>query len=116
VVNTTSARESAQLKGRRLLTSRSELLRQILLDAIEHILPQSATTSFASNSRTTRRYQLLKQTYIDQLAAETICQNLGFSRRQYFYDLKQAVDVVVDFLYAQRQQISLRFDALPLPQ
>lgn len=94
------------------LTQRNELLRQILYDAIEYTLSQST----ASNSRSTRRYQLLKQTFIDQLPAETICQNLGLSRRQYFYDLKQAVDVVVDFLYMQRPQISLRFDAPPIPQ
>ncbi len=92
------------------LTRRSELLRQILCDAIEHTLPQST----GSSSRMTRRYQLLKQTFIDQLAAETIGQNLGLSRRQYFYDLKQAVDVVVDYLYIQRQQISLRYDAPPI--
>jgi ribose/xylose/arabinose/galactoside ABC-type transport system permease subunit len=92
------------------LTRRSEFLRQILYDAMESIGPQSTT----SNSRATRRYQLLKQTFVDQLAAEMICQNLGLSRRQYFYDLKQAVDEVVDFLYMQRPQISLRYDAPPI--
>jgi ribose transport system permease protein len=92
------------------LTRRSEFLRQILCDAIESIGPQSAVSS----PRATRRYQLLKQTFVDQFAAEMICQNLGLSRRQYFYDLKQAVDEVVDFLYVQRPQISLRYYAPPV--
>ncbi|HVU11120.1 MAG TPA: GAF domain-containing protein [Phototrophicaceae bacterium] len=92
------------------LTTRSNLLRQILYDAIEHTLPE------VSDSRTTRRYQILKQTYLDQLPVEAICQNLSLSRRQYFYDLKQAVDVMVDFLYTQRHQISLRYDAPPIAQ
>jgi len=88
------------------LAQRSEVLRRVLYDAIEHVLPESTT----SNSRTARRYQILKQTYLDQSPAETICQNLSLSRRQYFYDLKEAVDLVVDFLYMQRQRISLRDD------
>src|SRR5260221_6815921 len=92
------------------LTRRSELLRQMLWDAIEHALPESG----ASNSPTTRRYQILKLTYIDQLAVEIVCQNLSLSSRQYSYDLKQAVDVVVDFLYAQRQQISQGYSVSPV--
>ncbi|MBE0689953.1 MAG: DUF1492 domain-containing protein, partial [Anaerolineae bacterium] len=94
------------------LTSRSDVLRQLLCDAIEQMQPEAT----ASNARTIRRHQILKQTYVDQLAAEMICQNLSLSRRQYFYDLKQAVDVVVDFLYVQRYLISLRYAAAPVPQ
>jgi hypothetical protein len=94
------------------LSRRSEHLRQILFDAIEHIAPEMAS----SNSRTTRCYQILKQTYMDQFAAETICQNLNISRRQYFYDLKQGVDAVVDFLYVQHQHINLLYEAAPMPQ
>ena len=92
------------------LTTRSEVLREILYDAIEHILPQSTT----SDLRATRRYQLLKHTFIEQWAVEVICQNLGLSRRQYFYDLKHAVDLIVDFLYVQRPQINLRYDTSPV--
>ncbi len=92
------------------LATRSGVLRQVLYDAIEYTLPE------VSDARTARRYQILKQTYLDQLPVEAVCQNLSLSRRQYFYDLKQAVDVMVDFLYTQRHQISLRYDAPPIAQ
>ncbi len=88
------------------LARRSELMRQILSDAIESILPEAA----AANSRAARRHQILKQTYVDQLAVESICQNLSLSRRQYFYDLKQAVDLVGNSLYVKRQQNGLYRD------
>ena len=87
------------------LTLRSELLRQALYDAIESILPETA----AATSRAARRYQILRQTYLEQQAVEIICQNLSLSRRQYFYDLKQAVDMVGNFLYVRRQQSGLPY-------
>ncbi len=94
------------------LMRRSEILRGVLYDAMEHTLPESTV----SNARTTRRYQILIQTYLHQVPVETICQNLSVSRRQYFYDLKDAIDAVVDYLFTQREYIALRYDVAPVSE
>ncbi len=81
---------------------RSQALRQILLDGIEHTL----SDTYAINSRANRRYQILKQTYVEQIPPDVISQKLSLSRRQYFYSLKEAVDGVVDFVLARRGEFS----------
>ncbi len=86
---------------------RGQVVRQILLDALEHTLPDSGS----SNARAARRYQILQQTYVHQVPVETICQTLNVSRRQYFYDLKGAIDAVVDFLVTQREYTALRYES-----
>ncbi|MFN8449365.1 MAG: GAF domain-containing protein [Anaerolineae bacterium] len=92
------------------LIRRSEIVRQILCDAMDHTLPETANSS----ERAARRYQILIQTYMQQIPVDTICQNLSVSRRQYFYDLKDAIDVVVDYLFTQREYLTLRYDSAPV--
>ncbi len=77
---------------------RSEILHTLLTEAIESL----ADGQGASHSRQERCYQILKQTYTDQKPADLVINDLGLSRRQYFYDLKYAVDAVTHYIYGQR--------------
>ncbi|MFN8562706.1 MAG: hypothetical protein U0703_14065 [Anaerolineae bacterium] len=54
------------------------------------------------------------QTYMQRIPVDAVCQNLSVSRRQYFYDLKDAIDVVVDYLFTQREYLTLRYDSAPV--
>jgi hypothetical protein len=82
-----------------MVVNRAETLRQLLHDAIEHLRP----TQTDPHSRALRRYQILRQIYTDQKNVDAIIRDLGLSRRQYFYDLKEAVDAVTYHLVAQRR-------------
>ncbi|MHB8629703.1 MAG: ABC transporter permease subunit, partial [Aggregatilineales bacterium] len=80
------------------VNNRSEALHKLLTDAIERLSDDQGDP----HSRQHRCYQILKQTYTDQKPAELVINDLGLSRRQYFYDLKYAVDAVTHYVYAQR--------------
>jgi ribose transport system permease protein len=80
--------------------NRSAALRQLMLEAINHLRAEKIDPA----SRTARRYQILRQTYIDQRNADNIIHDLGLSRRQYFYDLKEAIDGVTHYLFSQRRR------------
>jgi ribose transport system permease protein len=79
---------------------RSVILRSVILDGINHLRAEKIDPA----SRTARRYQILRQTYIDQRNTDNIIRDLGLSRRQYFYDLKEAVDGVTHYLFSQRRR------------
>lgn len=83
--------------------NRSEALHRLLMDAIE----QLSGEQHDPHSRRYRCYQILKQTYTEQKSADMIINSLGLSRRQYFYDLKYAVDAVTHYVYSQRNQPGL---------
>lgn len=70
-----------------------------LSDAIDHLNAEHLD----ANSRALRRYQILRQTYIDQKPVETIIADLALSRRQYFYDLKEGIDAVTHDVFTQHQ-------------
>ena len=50
-----------------------------------------------------RHYQILRQTYVDQKHVDAIIHDLGLSRRQYFYDLKEGIDAVTHYIFTQHQ-------------
>ncbi len=77
--------------------SRGEMLHYLMIEAIERLRPESADPL----SRSVRRYQILKQTYINQKAVDAIINDLGLSRRQYFYDLKEGIDAVMHHLVSE---------------
>ena len=79
--------------------NRGEMLRQMLLDAINYLYSEHLD----ANSRALRRYMILRQTYIDQKPVEAIIHEFGLSRRQYFYDLKEGIDAITDYIFRQRQ-------------
>jgi ribose/xylose/arabinose/galactoside ABC-type transport system permease subunit len=79
---------------------RSAALREMLLEAIEHLRPGNADPQ----SRMMRRHHILKQTYADQKNVDAIIHDLGLSRRQYFYDLREAIEAVTHWLLTQHRQ------------
>jgi ribose/xylose/arabinose/galactoside ABC-type transport system permease subunit len=81
------------------IINRGESLRQILLDAIDYLHSERLD----ANSRALRRYMILRQTYIEQKPVEAIIRELGLSRRQYFYDLKEGIDAITDYIFRQHQ-------------
>jgi ABC-type uncharacterized transport system permease subunit len=81
------------------LINQAEPLREMLLGAVEHLRPAHTDLQ----PRAMRRYQVLRQTYVEQKNVDAILHDLGLSRRQYFYDLKEAIDVVVHHLITERR-------------
>jgi ribose/xylose/arabinose/galactoside ABC-type transport system permease subunit/putative methionine-R-sulfoxide reductase with GAF domain len=75
-------------------TARGQDLQQLLLDTIEVVGQKEA----GENPRDRRNYQILHLTYVDGLAVEEITEKLSVSRRQYFYNLKEALEKVVHYL------------------
>jgi hypothetical protein len=76
-----------------------QMLRRLLLDAVDYLHADHLDAS----SRTLRRYQILRQTYVDQKSVEAIIHDLGLSRRQYFYDLKEGIEAITHYLFTGRQ-------------
>jgi ribose transport system permease protein len=82
---------------------RGQTLRQVLLSSIER-LKSPLGNNPASNSRGNERgYQILKLTYVDEYIVDEITKELHISRRQYFYDLKSALESLADALVRQHQ-------------
>ncbi len=90
------------------VSNRGQSLRQILLDAINYLYSEH----LEANSRALRRYMILRQTYIDQKPVEAIIHEFGLSRRQYFYDLKEGIDAITDYIFRQRQS-RIALNAVP---
>jgi hypothetical protein len=74
--------------------ARGEAIRNTLLAAIESLKPQENHDP----ARTTRTYRILRLTYLEEQAIEQILRALNISRRQYFYDLKDSIEVLTDLL------------------
>jgi ribose/xylose/arabinose/galactoside ABC-type transport system permease subunit len=75
-------------------TVRGRAVQKLLLNAIETIQEKkSGDYAYAK-----RRYQVLHETYVNNLPVEEITKKLGISRRQYFYDLKNALEFVVHLI------------------
>jgi len=82
-----------------LAYERGAALRRILTDAVSYLAPSEGDTT----SRAARRHQILYKTYVEQKNTETIILELGLSRRQYFYDLKEAVEEVAHRLFSVKR-------------
>jgi ribose transport system permease protein len=80
---------------------RGEVLRQVLLDTIEKLLP-SAEDNRDTSSRS--GYRILQLTYVEEHLVDDITRELHISRRQYFYDLKEALDALADALVRGHQE------------
>jgi ribose transport system permease protein len=76
------------------LAARGKALQEVLLNGIERVGEKEG----GEQSRAQRRYLILQQTYVDGLAVEEITEKLSISRRQYFYNLKEALEEVVHFV------------------
>jgi ribose/xylose/arabinose/galactoside ABC-type transport system permease subunit len=81
---------------------RGSSLRHLLLDVIENLCAKSTD----AQSRANRRYKIIKQTYLDQKGVDAVIHDLGLSRRQYFYDLKEAIDTIAHDIFTQSQSLA----------
>ena len=79
---------------------RGEALRQFLITTIENLQSQSS-----NNHDTTcqKAYRILQLTYVQEFMVDEITRELHISRRQYFYDLKEAIEVLADALVRTHQ-------------
>lgn len=79
--------------------ARGEALRALLQRGIEMFRPAPAR----DQSRINRNQRILQLTYVEQYAIEAVLSELGISRRQYFYDLKEAIELLADALVRERR-------------
>jgi ribose transport system permease protein len=79
---------------------RGEALRQLLLSTIEGLCPPPNEIHDASSQR---GYRILKLTYVEEHVVDEITRELHISRRQYFYDLKGALEALTDALVRNHQ-------------
>ena len=76
------------------IAARGYQLQRLLLRLVEII--QEKETQSASGAKS--RYQVLHDTYVQGLSTDEVIDRLCVSRRQYFYDLKNALDMVSHLL------------------
>ncbi len=79
---------------------RGEALRQLLLATIEGLNSPNNETHDVSSQR---GYSILKLTYVEEYVVDEIARKLNISRRQYFYDLKAALETLADALVRKHQ-------------
>ena len=79
---------------------RGEALRQVLLGAIDGMLPPPGDNRDISSRR---GYRILQLTYVEEFVVDEITRELHISRRQYFYDLKEALEALADALVRKHQ-------------
>jgi ribose transport system permease protein len=77
-------------------TNCGEDLRHLLLTAIDGLRPPSGEGR--DSTRPKRGYRILQLTYVEGRQVDEITRELHMSRRQYFYDLKGAIEALVDNL------------------
>jgi ribose transport system permease protein len=75
---------------------RGEVLRHVLLTAIDGLRPPAGESH--DLTRTKRGHRILQLTYVEERQVDEITRELHMSRRQYFYDLKGAIEGLVDNL------------------
>lgn len=81
---------------------RSQLLRRILLDAIQSLRPQAKTPA---QSPDWRLYSLLELRYLERLSPTEAMQQLSLSKSQFFRDQSRALELATNLLW-QRAQVS----------
>lgn len=75
-------------------------LRQRLLEAIEHLRPESEAPT---TERAGRRYELLKLRYASALDVPEICQRLGVSQSEYYREHAKGLEAIVADLMPRRE-------------
>ncbi len=92
-------------------TAQGEALHNLLIAAIESIRPP-AIDDVREAARYGRGYRVLQLTYVEEHAVDEIARELHISRRQYFYDLKEALEVLADALVCKHQSLLV---PMPVP-
>ncbi len=72
--------------------ARGKALRELLIQSIDSIKPQDDQNT----AHGTRSYRILQLTYVEELAVDLIINTLHISRRQYFYELKNSIEILID--------------------
>jgi ribose transport system permease protein len=92
--------------------ARGEVLRKLLLAAIEGLHPPQGDTR--ELSRSGREHRILQLTYVEERVVDEITRELHISRRQYFYDQKEALGMLADVLVREHQaKLQTRSNQLP---
>ena len=81
------------------LGARGEALREWLINEIDSLKPAETRDP----SRASRCHRILQLTYAEEYPVEIIIKELNISRRQYFYDLKEALEILADALVRDHQ-------------
>lgn len=79
--------------------SRSQLLRRIIMDAIEQLNPGPR---FSPRSPEARSYQVLVQRFVEGRSPAEVSQELGIVERQLFRDQREAISALVSLLWERR--------------
>jgi putative methionine-R-sulfoxide reductase with GAF domain len=80
--------------------ARGVRLRRLLLEAIDNLKPKDSS---GGSRPADRRYDTLYLTYLEDLTVDEVIKRLTVSRRQYFYDLKDAVGTLAHLLVRTHQ-------------
>ncbi len=81
-----------------------EALRNLLIATIEGLRPSPDDTR--ESARHGRGYRILQLTYVEEHIVDEITHELHISRRQYFYDLKEALEALADALVRNHKTLS----------
>lgn len=84
---------------------RSRQLRQILLNGIEQLRPETGTPA---QSPDWRAYYILEKRYIDGMSISEICREISISRAQLFRNQAHALDIMIEQLWEKVQQSALQ--------
>lgn len=79
-----------------ILKERGWRLHQLLLNAVEELNPGTGAPVF---SRAWRRYRLVYLRYIEGLDPQAVADQLAISRRQYYREHAEALEVISDILW-----------------
>ncbi len=90
--------------SRSSLAVQGEALRNLLVATIESLCPP-ASDDLREAARYGRGYRILQLTYVEEHAVDEIARELHISRRQYFYDLKEALEALADALVHRHQSL-----------
>ncbi len=77
--------------------ARGAHLRRILMEAIANLKPEKH-----ASPRPARRYDVIHLSYVEGHSVDEVIKELNVSRRQYFYDLKDALDALANVLVTTR--------------
>lgn len=85
--------------------ARGEAIRNILLNVIDNIKISDGSSDHGNHC-----HKLLYETYIQEQAVEQIVRSSHISRRQYFYELKNSIEVLTDLLIRDHRKEKNRLE------
>lgn len=83
--------------------TRGQALRELLVDAVEHLRPASGVPF---DDPAWCAYRIMRQRYIEVQTLEVICRELGISRTTFYRYHKDALDALAYIVWGKRQTIA----------